>query len=1043
MSSITVTADDGSLTGTSSFELTVTNTNRPPVVADPGSQATTEGSPFSMTLTASDPDGTTPTFDAGGTLPSWGALVDNGDGTASISGTPGYTDSGITSVTMTVSDGSLTDAVTFDIVVFNTDRPPVVDPITDQTIAENDPFSLTVTASDPDGLTPSLSDSATLPAWATLADNGDGSATITGTPGFSDAGASLVTITANDGALTGTETFRLAVTNTNRLPVVDPIADQTVAESNSFSLNVGAIDPDGAIPSLTAVGLPAWATLSDNGDGTATITGTPGFTDAAVSTVTISASDGSLTGTATFRLTVSNTNRPPVANPVANQTVAENNPFSLIVTASDPDATIPAITAAGLPGWATLTDNGNGTATITGTPGFSAAGSTAVAITANDGFLTGSVVFDLTVTNTNRSPVVDPIADQTVAETDSFSLVVTASDPDGTTPFLSAAGLPSWATLSDNGDGTATITGTPGFTDAAVSTVTITASDGGLDGGTSFELTVAETNRRPVVDPVASQIVAENDPFNLVVTASDPDATVPAITAAGLPGWASLTDNTDGTATITGIPGFNDAGNSTVTIKANDGTLTATRAFNLTVTNTNRAPSLTNPGPQSLPENHPFNIVVAASDADGDPVALTASGLPTWAVFTTNAGGAAITGTPTATDAGIVTVKVIASDGTTTTSVSFTIEVTVPNHAPTVTITGDPATAEGVPLGPIVINGSDPDGTAVTIAATGLPAWASLRPDGTVTGTPGYADAGTSTATIVVTDPGGLSTSVALEIEVTNTNRPATVAWNGETTTAEGSPLGPILIAAADPDGDPITIVLAQAPPWIEISLDSDGSTAVVTGTPDYNAAGKHTIEIYISDGTDTTPLTFEVEVIATNRVAVGADEEVTTNADTAITLSVLENYVDPDGDRLTVTAVSVPGNGTTTLGADGTIVYTPASGFEGIDTFTYTVEDGEGGRFTSTVRVSVLAAYLAIYTNKAATGLLIRGMDADLAPPELSVETSRPSLSPTDGLRVAFGAAAESLKSQILPALLLGILIAWLLILGVGRRDEEEAAGG
>jgi LPXTG-motif cell wall-anchored protein len=54
------------------------------------------------------------------------------------------------------------------------------------------------------------------------------------------------------------------------------------------------------------------------------------------------------------------------------------------------------------------------------------------------------------------------------------------------------------------------------------------------------------------------------------------------------------------------------------------------------------------------------------------------------------------------------------------------------------------------------------------------------------------------------------------------------------------------------------------------------------------------------------------------------------------------------------VTAVSKPANGTVTVNTDGTITYSPAGGFTGVDTFTYTVSDGKGSTATATVAVAV-----------------------------------------------------------------------------------------
>jgi len=72
------------------------------------------------------------------------------------------------------------------------------------------------------------------------------------------------------------------------------------------------------------------------------------------------------------------------------------------------------------------------------------------------------------------------------------------------------------------------------------------------------------------------------------------------------------------------------------------------------------------------------------------------------------------------------------------------------------------------------------------------------------------------------------------------------------------------------------------------------------------------------------------------------------------IDIPVLANDRDPDGDPLTVTAVTTPSSGTVTINADGTLHYTPAPGYVGTVTFTYTISDGHGGTATATVTVMV-----------------------------------------------------------------------------------------
>jgi len=70
--------------------------------------------------------------------------------------------------------------------------------------------------------------------------------------------------------------------------------------------------------------------------------------------------------------------------------------------------------------------------------------------------------------------------------------------------------------------------------------------------------------------------------------------------------------------------------------------------------------------------------------------------------------------------------------------------------------------------------------------------------------------------------------------------------------------------------------------------------------------------------------------------------------------VSVLDNDSDPDFNALSVTQVANPSNGSSEINDDGTVTYTPDGGFEGEDTFTYTIEDGKGGEAQGTVVVTV-----------------------------------------------------------------------------------------
>ena len=98
-------------------------------------------------------------------------------------------------------------------------------------------------------------------------------------------------------------------------------------------------------------------------------------------------------------------------------------------------------------------------------------------------------------------------------------------------------------------------------------------------------------------------------------------------------------------------------------------------------------------------------------------------------------------------------------------------------------------------------------------------------------------------------------------------------------------------------------------------------------------------------------------------------NDAATTAEDTAVSIAVLANDTDPDGDPLTVTGVGTPAHGSAVVNANGTITYTPAANYTGADSFTYTISDGQGGSATATVSVTVTAANDApVAVNDAAT---------------------------------------------------------------------------
>ena len=198
-------------------------------------------------------------------------------------------------------------------------------------------------------------------------------------------------------------------------------------------------------------------------------------------------------------------------------------------------------------------------------------------------------------TTANNPPIIDPIDDQVVNEGETLTVLLSASDPDlGDTLTFSVSG-PAFIRLTDNGDGTGQLNIEPGFEDADIYQVTVTVSDSsGLTDSTSFTLTVVDSNREPILDPINDQMVNEGTLLSVSLSASDPDAGNSLTLSITAPSFVTLIDNGDGSGVLDIAPGFTQAGIYTITVTVTDqGGLTDTQSFILTVNNVDLPPVLT------------------------------------------------------------------------------------------------------------------------------------------------------------------------------------------------------------------------------------------------------------------------------------------------------------------------------------------------------------------------------------------------------------------------------------------------------------------
>jgi hypothetical protein len=194
---------------------------------------------------------------------------------------------------------------------------------------------------------------------------------------------------------------------------------------------------------------------------------------------------------------------------------------------------------------------------------------------------------------------------------------------------------------------------------------------------------------------------------------------------------------------------------------------------------------------------------------------------------------------------------------------------------------------------------------------------------------------------------------------------------NGQSVSTNEDVAATIALAGSDADGDPQTfaIVTGSGPSHgalgpIGAPTCSGGTpntcSANVTYTPTGNYNGPDSFQFRVRDGiVNSNAATVSIAVAAVNDAPDAVDDDVTVAQDSgANALDVLANDRDVDGDALTIVATAGGTNGTVAITGGGTgVTYTPNPGFDGFDSFSYTIDDGHGATDTATVHVEVTAA--------------------------------------------------------------------------------------
>ena len=187
------------------------------------------------------------------------------------------------------------------------------------------------------------------------------------------------------------------------------------------TLQLSAFDPDGDVLAYSATGLPSGIAINP---ATGLVSGQPVQTG--TSQVTVTVSDGALSDSESFTWTIERVNQPPVLEMLANRTSMEGASISFAFAAGDPDGDVLVYSATGLPASIVLDP---ATGIVAGTVSYTSAGEYLVTVTVSDGRVSATRTFTWVVVNTNRAPILVNPGGQTSYARGHYAMAVLRDNP--------------------------------------------------------------------------------------------------------------------------------------------------------------------------------------------------------------------------------------------------------------------------------------------------------------------------------------------------------------------------------------------------------------------------------------------------------------------------------------------------------------------------------------------------------------------------------------------------------------------------------------
>ncbi|MDF4490248.1 tandem-95 repeat protein [Vibrio parahaemolyticus] len=870
-------------------------------------------------------------------------LVSIENGIATITPTADWNGSETLTFTATDPSGeSVSQTVNFTVA-------PVADIVADKaTVVEDTPTIIKVLGNDTfegDDKVVSL-DTNNGPANGTVSVNPDGS--VTYTPNDNYHGEDTFTYIVTSGGVSESAIVEVNVTPVNDAPVAkDDIA--TTQEDTAVTIDVlpNDSDVDGDKLSIQSATVPEAQGKVEIVDGKLVFTPTENFNGDAEITYTVT--DGALTDQATVKVTVNAVNDTPVVESnIADQALAEDfTPYTIDLNTAFSDVD-------NVDGELTFSVSGNsniqvaivnGIATITPTADWN--GSETLTFTATDP--SGESISQ--TVNFTVAPVADIVADKaTVVEDTPTIITVLGNDTfEGGDQVVSldTNNGPANGTVSVNPDGS--VTYTPNDNYHGTDSFTYIVTSGGVSESTTVNVDVTPVNDAPVAkDDIATTQEDTAVTIDALPNDTDADGDKLSIESASVPKEQGTVEVVDGKLVFTPAENFN--GDAEITYTVTDGQLTDEAKVTVTVNPVNDAPTIKVDAVESITEDAVNTDTVVATltvrdtDTPEDQLAVSLENNSNgYFVLVGNEVKLTQVGVDAVNNDELnlkdLTISASVSDGVNpTANDSDSLVVNRVNDAPTVeNAIADQVLSEDFATYTIDLNEvfKDTD-SSLEFSVSGNNSIQISIVSGVATITPTADWNGKETITFTAKDPSGESVSQTVNFTVA----PVVDIEADSTNVVEDTPTIINVLGNDTFEGKDKVVSLdaENGPKNGTVIVNNDGT---VTYTPNDNYVGKDTFTYIVTSGGVSESTTVEVNVTPVNDAPVAKDDIATTQEDTAVTIDVLPNDTDVDGDKLSIQSASVPEAQGKVEIVDGKLVFTPAENFNGDAEITYTVTDG------------------------------------------------------------------------------------------------------